>query len=139
MAVTSEVRFARFGHPQRQTIRPTTIALLCFFCFQNQTSDTSAVKAGETVLGLDDEMAATPRVVKLVPNQTAFLFCDLQTKFRMQTLSLSLCASFVDLFPSEPAIYGFDSLVATGNKLIQVAKVPSIFSALMGLAYKQSA
>jgi len=52
-------------------------------------------------------MAATARVVKLIPNQTAFLFCDLQTKF-------------------QPAIYGFDSLVATGNKLLKVAKIHGV-------------
>ncbi|KAH9991457.1 Isochorismatase-like protein [Russula vinacea] len=47
------------------------------------------------------------RVVKLIPSRTAFLLCDLQTKFR-------------------PAIHGFDSLVTTANKLLKVAKIHDV-------------
>ncbi|KAI0260931.1 Isochorismatase hydrolase [Gloeopeniophorella convolvens] len=50
---------------------------------------------------------AAARVVKLVPGRTAFFFCDLQTRF-------------------QPAIHGFDALVATGNKLLKVAKVHNV-------------
>ncbi|KAF8485339.1 Isochorismatase hydrolase [Russula ochroleuca] len=46
-------------------------------------------------------------VVKLIPSRTAFLLCDLQTKFR-------------------PAIHGFDSLVTTANKLLKVAKIHDV-------------
>ncbi|KAI9510967.1 Isochorismatase-like protein [Russula earlei] len=49
-------------------------------------------------------MATVAKVVKLIPARTAFLLCDIQTKFR-------------------PAIHGFDSVVATGNKLLKVARV----------------
>ncbi|KAH9962417.1 Isochorismatase-like protein [Russula dissimulans] len=52
-------------------------------------------------------LSMAPRVVKLIPAQTAFLFCDIQSKFR-------------------PAIHGFDSVVATGNKLLRIAKLHEI-------------
>ncbi|KAI0253156.1 Isochorismatase hydrolase [Lactifluus subvellereus] len=51
--------------------------------------------------------AGTTRVVKLIPAKTAFLFCDIQTRFRS-------------------AIHGFDSILTTGNKLIKVAKIHEV-------------
>ncbi|KIJ70413.1 hypothetical protein HYDPIDRAFT_105126 [Hydnomerulius pinastri MD-312] len=44
------------------------------------------------------------RVAKLVPEQTVFFLCDMQTRFKT-------------------AIYGFDELVLTINKMLKVAKV----------------
>ncbi|KAH9918153.1 Isochorismatase hydrolase [Fomitopsis serialis] len=44
------------------------------------------------------------RVVKVIPGRTVFFVCDLQAKFR-------------------PAIHGFDSVVATANKMLKMAKV----------------
>ncbi|KAI0269036.1 Isochorismatase-like protein [Russula aff. rugulosa BPL654] len=52
-------------------------------------------------------MTTSARAVKLIPSRTAFLLCDLQTKFR-------------------PAIHGFDSLVTTANKLFKIHEVPVI-------------
>ncbi|KAH9967725.1 Isochorismatase hydrolase [Lactifluus volemus] len=43
-------------------------------------------------------------IPKLIPAHTAFLFCDLQTRFRS-------------------AIFGFESLITTGNKLIKAANI----------------
>ncbi|KII95963.1 hypothetical protein PLICRDRAFT_34920 [Plicaturopsis crispa FD-325 SS-3] len=43
-------------------------------------------------------------VAKLVPEQTIFLLCDVQTRFR-------------------PAIYGFEELLLTINKVLKIAKI----------------
>ncbi|KAH8996979.1 Isochorismatase hydrolase [Lactarius hatsudake] len=50
-------------------------------------------------------MAAT--LVKLIPSRSVFLLCDVQLKFRT-------------------AIHGYDSVVATGNKLLRAAKIQEV-------------
>ena len=67
-----------------------------------------------------------PALVKLIPAQTAFLFCDLQTRFR--THNSLVLDPFNKLFLSGSAIHGFESLVTTGNKLIKAANVGSFVS-----------
>jgi len=52
-------------------------------------------------------MAAVTRVVELIPSKTAFLVCDIQSKFQF-------------------AIHEFDSVVATSNKLLKVAKIHEV-------------
>ncbi|KAH9057731.1 Isochorismatase hydrolase [Lactarius vividus] len=47
------------------------------------------------------------RVVKLIPSRSVFLLCDVQLKFRT-------------------AIHGFESVVATSNKLLKAAKIQEI-------------
>jgi len=51
--------------------------------------------------------AVTSRLVKVLPKNTIFLLCDLQTRFR-------------------PAIHGFDHVVNTANKMLKVAKIANI-------------
>ncbi|KAI0092543.1 Isochorismatase-like protein [Irpex rosettiformis] len=48
---------------------------------------------------------AAPSVVKIIPEQSVILICDLQTRF------------------SEPAVSHFDKVVTTVNKMIKIAKV----------------
>ncbi|KIP09837.1 hypothetical protein PHLGIDRAFT_85994 [Phlebiopsis gigantea 11061_1 CR5-6] len=48
-----------------------------------------------------------PRPVKIIPERSVLLICDLQTRFR-------------------PAVYQFDSVVKTVNKMIQIAKVVGV-------------
>ncbi|PSS36855.1 hypothetical protein PHLCEN_2v1283 [Hermanssonia centrifuga] len=47
---------------------------------------------------------ATPPVVKVVPERSVFLICDVQTRFR-------------------PAVANFDKVVMTTNKMLKIAKV----------------
>jgi hypothetical protein len=77
-------------------------------------------------------MASPASVVKLIPSRTAFLLCDLQTKFRTHFLPRT---PSTDIFPPGPAIHGFDSLVATANKLFKAAKVRRDFTTDACLAY----
>ncbi|KAI5982281.1 Isochorismatase-like protein [Pisolithus marmoratus] len=48
-----------------------------------------------------------PPIVKLDPARTAFFLCDMQTRFK-------------------PAIYGFDEIVLTVNKMLKIAKLLNI-------------
>ncbi|EGO01561.1 hypothetical protein SERLA73DRAFT_176917 [Serpula lacrymans var. lacrymans S7.3] len=48
-------------------------------------------------------MSPMQQVAKLVPQETVFFLCDVQTRFR-------------------EAIYGFDALILTANKMLKVAK-----------------
>ncbi|KAI6151740.1 Isochorismatase-like protein [Pisolithus tinctorius] len=48
-----------------------------------------------------------PQIARLDPAKTAFFLCDLQTRFKQ-------------------AIYGFDELVLTANKMLKVAKLLNI-------------
>ncbi|EKM59581.1 uncharacterized protein PHACADRAFT_250173, partial [Phanerochaete carnosa HHB-10118-sp] len=50
---------------------------------------------------------SAPVVTKIVPEQSAFLLCDLQTRFK-------------------PAIYQFDKIVMTVSKMVQIAKVVGV-------------
>ncbi|CAL1702069.1 unnamed protein product [Somion occarium] len=52
-------------------------------------------------------MSSRPAVVKVVPNHTIVFVCDIQTRFRT-------------------AIHGFDEMVMTVNKMLNVAKVLDI-------------
>ncbi|KAH9950090.1 Isochorismatase hydrolase [Amylocystis lapponica] len=50
---------------------------------------------------------SAPPVVRVVPGQTVFFLCDIQTRFK-------------------PAIYAFDEVVATACKMLKLAKVLGI-------------
>ena len=59
-------------------------------------------------------------VPTLVPANTLFFLCDIQTKFR--ALAPPSSSSPFSSAP-ETAIHGYDHVVATANKLIKLAKV----------------
>jgi len=50
---------------------------------------------------------SAPFVTKIIPEQSAFLLCDLQTRFK-------------------PAIHQFDKVVMTVSKMVQIAKVVGV-------------
>ncbi|THG99547.1 hypothetical protein EW026_g2823 [Hermanssonia centrifuga] len=47
---------------------------------------------------------AAPPIVKVIPERSVFLICDVQTRFR-------------------PAVANFDKVVMTTNKMLKIAKV----------------
>lgn len=59
------------------------------------------------------------RLVKVFPKNCLFLICDLQLRLSEESIffALYLC-NYI-----EPAIYGFDHVVNTANKMVKVAKV----------------
>jgi hypothetical protein len=63
-------------------------------------------------------------VGKLVPEDTVFFLCDVQTRFSMCTSPIRKSLSLILLFTGS-LIHGFEDVVATANKMLKIAKVCS--------------
>ena len=79
------------------------------------------------------ERAREPHVIALPstmkPESTIFFLCDIQSKFRAPVLSLYSIQTFLYSFSLlGPVINGFDHVVATANKLLNIAKVNILYS-----------
>jgi hypothetical protein len=68
---------------------------------------------------------AAPPVVKIIPERSVFLLCDLQTRFSMSfgldNSRREICSRWVQQLG--PAVHHFDKIVMTVNKMVQIAKV----------------
>ena len=69
-------------------------------------------------------------VVRLIPGRTVLLVCDMQTRFRTSdplfpSSHLTFLATFyrTDYPTAGPLVHGFDHVVATGSKMLKLAKV----------------
>lgn len=64
-------------------------------------------------------------VVKLVPEETIFFLCDVQTRFST-LLILQEYDWRLNWRPVEDVIHGYDHVVAISNKMFKIAKVSTI-------------
>jgi hypothetical protein len=62
-----------------------------------------------------------PYVSKLVPEETVFFLCDVQTRF--STLRSASTVNRGNWLSPENHIFGFDEVVLTVNKMLKIAKV----------------
>ena len=66
-----------------------------------------------------------PSVVKIIPERSVILICDLQTRFSMLFIILQYEVSTNSLYDCilGPAVSHFDKVVTTVNKMLKFAKV----------------
>jgi len=62
-------------------------------------------------------------VKRPVPNRTVLLVCDIQVKFSEFFSSTERPESSLTMSSTGDAIYGFEEVVATANKMLKIAKV----------------
>jgi hypothetical protein len=62
----------------------------------------------------------------LQPTTTVFLLCDIQTRFSAQFSLFFFSRWHTDCLFKEEAIYGYDRVILTVNKLINLAKASNL-------------